>query len=104
MNMAAGAAVGLLPTARYCASQSSGARGAGNGSARVLTGAACPEGRGVSWARGRWIAVALLWLVLVPSRGHADHARDPLPPGQTKFRVFAGADGLRNLVVGAIAQ
>ncbi|HEY6175320.1 MAG TPA: two-component regulator propeller domain-containing protein, partial [Kofleriaceae bacterium] len=31
-------------------------------------------------------------------------ARDDLPPGQLTFRVFAGADGLRNLVINSIAQ
>ena len=47
-------------------------------------------------------AIALCWLVAARP-ALADGAAD-LPPGQLTFRVFDGADGLRNLVVISIAQ
>ncbi|HEX3477352.1 MAG TPA: two-component regulator propeller domain-containing protein [Kofleriaceae bacterium] len=46
-------------------------------------------------------AAALCWLVAARP-ALAD--RPDLPPGQRTFRVFDGADGLRNLVVGSLAQ
>jgi PAS domain S-box-containing protein len=47
-------------------------------------------------------AAALCWLVAAHP-ALADRAADP-PPGQLTFRVFDGAEGLRNLVVGSLAQ
>jgi PAS domain S-box-containing protein len=49
--------------------------------------------------------IAILWIVALPRPLLADgHARDDLPAGQMRARVFAGADGLRNLVITSIAQ
>ena len=54
----------------------------------------------------RWrYAIAISWLLAVTrpaSAGANDH--DDIPAGQTKFRVFGAADGLRNLVIASIAQ
>ena len=56
----------------------------------------------------RWFATAILCLALgaVLGRGAAFAAPNiaDLPPGQSKFRVLAGADGLHNLVIMSIAQ
>jgi hypothetical protein len=51
-------------------------------------------------------AVALAWIAALSRPVLADDARAPddVPPGQSKFRVLAGADGLRNLVINSIAQ
>src|SRR5262245_32279526 len=45
-------------------------------------------------------AIATVWLVAMASSASADD----VPRGQSRFQVFAGADGLRNLVLGSIAQ
>ena len=48
---------------------------------------------------------ATLWLVAIAATpARADDAAHDVPRGQRKFRTFAGDDGLRNLVVGGIAQ
>ncbi|HEY0991628.1 MAG TPA: two-component regulator propeller domain-containing protein [Kofleriaceae bacterium] len=48
-------------------------------------------------------AIAILWLAMA-SPARADEVAQDVPHGQTRFRVFAGDDGLRNLVIGGIAQ
>ena len=48
-------------------------------------------------------ALAILWLAMA-SPARADEVAHDVPHGQTRFRVFAGDDGLRNLVIGGIAQ
>jgi len=49
--------------------------------------------------------VVVWWLVALARPLLADvGAPENLPPGQSKFRVFGGADGLRNLVIASIAQ
>ena len=45
-------------------------------------------------------AVATVWLVAMASSASADD----VPRGQSRFQVFAGDDGLRNLVLGSITQ
>jgi PAS domain S-box-containing protein len=52
------------------------------------------------WAAKLLWAVALLW----PLHAGAAPPIDDVPLGQTTFRVLAGADGLRNLVISSIAQ
>ena len=53
----------------------------------------------------RACAAACLWAALThPALADDIAARDELPPGQLTFRVFAGADGLRNLVINSISQ
>ncbi|HEU4731269.1 MAG TPA: ATP-binding protein [Kofleriaceae bacterium] len=64
-------------------------------------------------AAARCLALAL-WLAALPARAYAEptatEAAAPigqpgeLPQGQSKVRVFAGADGLRNLVILSLAQ
>ena len=53
-------------------------------------------------------AIAILWLAMAPLPARANEVANEVahdvPRGQTRFRVFAGADGLRNLVIGGIAQ
>jgi len=51
-------------------------------------------------------AVAAWSLVALsrPARAQADAVAEALPRGQSRFRVFGGAEGLRNLVVRSVAQ
>jgi PAS domain S-box-containing protein len=51
-------------------------------------------------------AAACLWVALLsrPALGGDIAPRDDEPAGQLTFRLFAGADGLRNLVINSIAQ
>src|SRR5204863_7802762 len=42
--------------------------------------------------------------IAVLSRPVLADPTDDVPPGQLRFRVFAGADGLRNLVITSITQ
>jgi len=51
-------------------------------------------------------AAACLWVAVLsrPAHGNDFATRDDVPPGQLTFRVFAGADGLRNLVINSITQ
>lgn len=48
------------------------------------------------------LAIATLWLVLFALAAPA--RADELPPGHLRYRIFGGADGLRNLVISSIAQ
>jgi PAS domain S-box-containing protein len=52
------------------------------------------------------LAAVILGVVAVSGPARADDisSRDDVPPGQLAFRVFAGADGLRNLVLNSVAQ
>ena len=51
------------------------------------------------------MVVATLWLAMLSRSSLADvHVANDVPPGQLRFRVFAGADGLRNLVMVSIVQ
>ncbi|HEX3761449.1 MAG TPA: two-component regulator propeller domain-containing protein, partial [Kofleriaceae bacterium] len=54
------------------------------------------------------VTAGIVVLAGLAGRVRADEARhggaDELPVGQMRFRVFAGPDGLSNLVVGSIAQ
>jgi len=54
----------------------------------------------------RCCAIALLCLAVGTRIGQAEPTApmQPVPPGQLKFRVFSGADGLRNQVIVSIAQ
>ena len=50
-------------------------------------------------------AITMLWLAAIASPAAlAEEVAHGVPRGQRRFRVFAGADGLRNLVIGGIAQ
>jgi PAS domain S-box-containing protein len=51
-------------------------------------------------------AAACLWVAVWSQIAYGNDfaTRDDVPPGQLTFRVFAGADGLRNLVINSIAQ
>ncbi len=49
-------------------------------------------------------AISILWLAMASLPARADEVSHDVPRGQTRFRVFAGADGLKNLVIGGIAQ
>ncbi|TMQ13187.1 MAG: hypothetical protein E6J91_19175 [Deltaproteobacteria bacterium] len=68
------------------------------------TVSAAPAGsHGVSGLRA--CAAALLSIVALSRTVLADDiAHDDVPPGQLALRVYAGADGLRNLVINGIAQ
>jgi len=48
-------------------------------------------------------AAAIIAVVALARPGHAEDAAD-LPDGQMRFRVFAGPEGLKNLVISSIAQ
>ncbi|HEY0991613.1 MAG TPA: two-component regulator propeller domain-containing protein, partial [Kofleriaceae bacterium] len=54
----------------------------------------------------RRYAIAISWLLALSQPAVADALRrsEDIPPGQTKFRAFGAADGLRNLVIASIAQ
>jgi PAS domain S-box-containing protein len=53
----------------------------------------------------RCCAIASLWIASLSRPLPADTgAHNDVPVGQMRFRVFAGADGLRNLVITSIAQ
>jgi signal transduction histidine kinase/ligand-binding sensor domain-containing protein/ActR/RegA family two-component response regulator len=54
----------------------------------------------------RSCAAAILWIAILALPAGADDLapRDDVPPGQLTFRVFAGVDGLRNLVISSIVQ
>ena len=53
----------------------------------------------------RCCAIAILWIVALSRPLLADTGtRNDLPVGQIRFRTFAGADGLRNLVITSIVQ
>jgi signal transduction histidine kinase/ligand-binding sensor domain-containing protein/ActR/RegA family two-component response regulator len=54
----------------------------------------------------RHLAIAISWIVALSRPALADDiaSRDDVPPGQLTFRVFAGADGLRNLAITSIVQ
>ena len=57
-------------------------------------------------ARGalRAASVAVLAVLALARPAGATPVADELPHGLSKFRVFAGAEGLRNLVIGSLAQ
>ncbi|HEX3757516.1 MAG TPA: two-component regulator propeller domain-containing protein [Kofleriaceae bacterium] len=54
----------------------------------------------------RQFAIAISWIVALSQPALADDIApgDDVPPGQLTFRVFAGADGLRNLAITSIVQ
>ena len=53
----------------------------------------------------RICAAAILWVAALSRPVQADDASAlDVPPGQMRFRVFAGPDGLHNLVIASIAQ
>jgi PAS domain S-box-containing protein len=53
----------------------------------------------------RSLALAISWIAALSQPALADDiARDDVPRGQLTFRVFAGADGLRNLAITSIVQ
>ena len=51
----------------------------------------------------RYCAAAIVSIAVAWHSALADPA-DDVPPGQLRFRVFSGADGLRNLVITSITQ
>src|SRR5689334_23033567 len=51
----------------------------------------------------RYCAAAIVSIAVLSRPVLADPA-DDLPPGQMRFRVFSGADGLNNLVITSITQ
>ena len=51
----------------------------------------------------RYCAAAIVSIAVAWHPALADPA-DDVPPGQLRFRVFSGADGLRNLVITSITQ
>jgi PAS domain S-box-containing protein len=52
-----------------------------------------------------WCALATAWVAALPRTAAADRAAvGDVPRGQLRFRAFGAAEGLRNLVVGSIAQ
>ena len=50
-------------------------------------------------------AAAIVSIVALPTPGLAQDAQvEDVPSGQIRYRVFAGPEGLKNLVVASIAQ